>query len=262
MQLILLDGLPRQDQPWEDFITASFDIDIAKGIATIGDVSAFGKLTFPPSVSQKINHGVFTHTIRNCCDLDTLVRRIQKYLKKGFLLDDLRFSDDCSQTYRLHVARRFHYHLCSTICYKWFGDACVPAGVTKDLLPTIRQFLKEPPHAKRLFRALQLETMRRKFESNGWWSVGLTDIYKCQFDDVILREHAKQCAVSRIENWFLAWKKKNKKKRNSSTITNHLPLSEAEAKRARQRVFSCVTAFRPPSMMLPPEDGTVAYFNN
>ena len=220
MQLILLDGIPRQNQPWEDFITTSFDIDIVKGVATIDDISNLGKLTFEPCLLQKIRQGMFSYKIRNCIDLNTLISRIKKYLARGFFLADLEFDNDCCKLYRLHAQRKLQCHISSTMCYKWFDDNCLPLGVVTDLLPTIKGFLEEPTYAKRIFRAMQLEQMRLKLERNGWWTSSVTLIHKCELETIVLREHATRCAVLRIERWFLAQKKRistqdNNKKRSS-----------------------------------------------
>ena len=218
MQLILLDGHPRQGQSWQDFITGSFDIDIVRGTAKIDDITALGQLDFEPYILDKIHSGVFTYNIRNCIDLDTLVSRIQKYLKRGFQLDNLEFADDCCKLFRLHVMRKLRYHLTSTICYKWFDDSEYPLGVATAVIPIIKQYVQGPAYEKRIFRAMQLEEMRRKFDKNNWWSVGFEKICKHDFENVIRREQTTRWAVLCIERAFLAWKTKNTAKKPTTQL--------------------------------------------
>ena len=218
MQLILLDGLPPQEQSWEDYITESFDIDIVKGTAKIDDINDLGTLNFKPHLLEKIRRGVFSYNIRNCIDLDTLVSRIQKYLKRGFQLDNLEFANDCSDLFRLHVTRKLRYHLTSTICYKWFEDNGYQLGIATAVLPTIKRFVRGPTYAKRIFRAMQLEEMRRKFEKNDWWSVGHQKLCKDDFEWIVREEQSKRCAVLRIERWLLACKEKNLRLEESKRV--------------------------------------------
>ena len=204
LQLILVDGHPKQGEEWHHFITSKFDIDIVKGIARIDRGDRLGELVFEEAVFDALREGRFSYTIRNCIDCKTILQRVNKCVDRGFVLASFGFDDSCSPDYRRHIMRDLHCHLGPRLCYKWFSSAGIDVGQTAAVIPSVVKYLKVPPHSPRMLRIMQVEALRSQFQDNDWYSPGCRKVHQVAFNRAIADERKTKYAALFIERWWIA----------------------------------------------------------
>ena len=166
IQLILIDAYPRPLQEWHKFVTDRFDINIARGIARIDCASRLGQLVFDENDLRSLEDGKFTFVIRNCVPFKVVLRRIQKYRKKGFMLEKLCFSKSCSAEYREHIVKRF----CHLQGPQILMGALQNAGVNSELSMMILDkvflpFLKLPDNNEKCLIESQLRLHEKPYRN-------------------------------------------------------------------------------------------------
>ena len=125
IQVIVLDRLPEdKEQSWSSFAVSKFDIDIVKNQVSTTSMTgkrksmtrlSMSKKNLFPQVSfenehsrQSFENGVFVYTVLPGAEFETMFGRIQKYLKRGFKLKELKFDPRLTPFWKKYHMGRFN----------------------------------------------------------------------------------------------------------------------------------------------------------
>jgi hypothetical protein len=101
VQLIFVYTLPKFGQSWPQYIISTFDINVCKCI-----LSPFGKLEVHEDALSCIMSGEFKYEVQPCKTFLLHLRRIFKYIDKGFVLKCITFHPMCSNEYKNYFMHR------------------------------------------------------------------------------------------------------------------------------------------------------------
>ena len=118
IQIIALDSFPEVHIPWTQFIVDQFDIDTVKNTVEL-PMNNFPMVKF---VHQPTNFSLddcsFQHTIRPGQCFETGLKRICKYLQRGFSLREIEFHPQVMKFWKDHWMGRFHILFVPFWCQK------------------------------------------------------------------------------------------------------------------------------------------------
>ena len=133
IQVIVLDSLPEdKEQSWPSFVVSKFDIDIVKNQVSTASMTGKRKSmtrlsmkNLSPKVSfeneqsrQSFLNGMFVYTVLPGAAFETTFKRIQKYLKRGFRLKELKFDPRLTPYWKKYYMGRFN----AVFAKQWAGN--------------------------------------------------------------------------------------------------------------------------------------------
>ena len=113
VRVFVVAGVPERGQPWWQFITDKFDVNVARCAAQVialgdeGGPDPAGPLEFGTGALRGIHAAQFDYTICPGDTFLTVLSRMRKYMRKGFRLNSVGFHSSCSQEYTDHIKARF-----------------------------------------------------------------------------------------------------------------------------------------------------------
>jgi hypothetical protein len=110
VQFIYLSLMPHPNMSWGECVVQSFDIDICKGVMHLPQDSVTWSLVMPADAEESISQGRFNYIVQPFLMFEQHVYRIEKYMKKGFSLNSMRFHNLCSPAYKQLIMSKFHAH--------------------------------------------------------------------------------------------------------------------------------------------------------
>ena len=113
-QFVILTSLPRDHtQPWDNHVVDHFDIDIVKNRVSVGD-DLLPRVEFvDPGTQASLAAGSFIYTVPPQFTFQDSLKRLQKYVDRGFMLHRVQFREDMTTEtekaqwvdgFRCHVA--------------------------------------------------------------------------------------------------------------------------------------------------------------
>ena len=122
VQIVVMDILPEPRESWAECIVDGFDIDICMGYI-IPDPNLFSSaqrepICFPDEVQDTIDRGEFNYMVRPHPRFNLTLKRIYKYIHRGFQLKGIYPSNRCTTEFFDHVTYRMEHLHAPSLCTK------------------------------------------------------------------------------------------------------------------------------------------------
>jgi hypothetical protein len=143
--LVIVLSLPKFCQSWSQYIVDSFDINICKCSLSIDDGTNDGSVKVTDLTYASIMAGEFSYEVQPCKPFLVHVKRIYKYIGKGFMLKSITFHPMCSKDYIAYVMGRFHNMKSTELALPILQSMGMSDSLQRDMLEeNIRPFLANP----------------------------------------------------------------------------------------------------------------------
>jgi hypothetical protein len=139
IQIIFVRSLPHFRQGWSQYIVGGFDIDVCKCSILFDESGGMGNVIVSKEVSRSIMSGEFNYEVRPGTSFQSHVKRIMKYIKKGFKLTSITYHRACSEEFKCYINNRLQHLFFSPT---WCKESAVKMGMDDRMVEAVlRMFL-------------------------------------------------------------------------------------------------------------------------